>query len=217
MVFKRRDKQTYSQRLRALFFPQKGWWRNIKYVSHRVKRLPDTPHKIALGAGIGVFVCFSPILGVHMALALIIVYILRANLVASFITTMFGNPVTYPFIATVSLGLGRTILGMNAKDDDFQSLHSAFWQAFTDIWQLIKSWFGLAERPSGLMDFLSNLFMPYLIGGTIIGFVLGAITYFLLKPVIHAYQSRRQQMMSEKRAKRLAHRESKADSDEQPI
>jgi len=127
---------------------------------------------------------------------------------------MFGNPVTYPFIATVSLGLGRTILGMNAKDDDFQSLHSAFWQAFTDTWQLIQSWFGFAERPDGLADFLSNLFLPYLIGGTIIGLVSGAITYFLLRPVIGAYQIRRRQVMAEKRQKRRDEHDSTADSDE---
>jgi len=214
MVFKRRDKQSPFRRLRTLFFPKRGWKRSIQYVGHRVKRLPDTSHKIALGAAIGVFVCFSPILGVHMAMALILVYILRANLVASFITTIFGNPVTYPFIAAASLNLGRTVLGMNAKDDDFQSLHSAFWQATTDAWQLIQSWFGLAERPEGLADFLSNLFLPYLVGGTIIGLVLGAITYFLLKPVIGAYQIRRRLVMAERREKRTEERDSVADSGE---
>jgi len=214
MVFKRRDKQSLIQRLRTLFFPKKGWKRSIQYVGHRVKRIPDTSHKIALGAAIGVFVCFSPILGVHMAMALVLVYFLRANLVASFITTMFGNPVTYPFIATASLGLGRTVLGMNAKDDDYQSLHTAFWKASTDAWQLIQSWFGVAERPEGLADFVSNIFLPYLIGGTIIGLVAGAITYFLLKPVIAAYQIRRRAIMAERREKRLEERDSLADSGE---
>lgn len=214
MVFKRRDKQSLIRRLRTLFFPGKGWKRSIKYVGHRVKRIPDTSHKIALGAAIGVFVCFSPIFGIHIAMALVIVYILRANLIAAIITTMFGNPVTFPFIAAASLGVGRAVLGMNAKDDDFQSLHSAFWQAFTDAWQLIKSWVGLAERPSGLADFMSNLFLPYLIGGTIVGIVSGTITYFLLEPVITAYQIRRYQVMAERRKKRLEEHDSKADSGE---
>lgn len=214
MVFKRRDKQSLYQRLRTLFFPKKGWKRSVQYVSHRVKRLPDTSHKIALGAGIGVFVCFSPILGVHMAMALVMVYILRANLVAAFIMTMFGNPVTYPVIAAASLGLGRAVLGRNAKDDDFQSLHSAFWQAFTDAWQLVQSWFGIAEHPEGLADFLSNLFLPYLLGGTIIGLILGVITYSLLKPVIAAYQTRRNVIMAERREKRRVERDSLADTGE---
>ena len=212
MVFKRRDKQSLFQRLRTLFSPGKGWKRSIQYVGHRVKRLPDTSHKISLGAAIGVFVCFSPIFGVHMAMALVIVYILRANLVASFITTMFGNPVTYPFIATASLSLGRLVLGMNAKDDDFQSLHSAFWKASTDTWQLIQSWFGFAEHPDGLADFVSNLFLPYLIGGTILGLASGAITYFLIKPVIAAYQTRRRIRMADRLEKRRDKRDSLADS-----
>ena len=212
MVFKRRDKQSLLQRLRTLFYPKKGWKRGIQYVSHRVKRLPDTSHKISLGAAIGVFVSFSPILGVHMAMALILVYILRANLVAAFITTMIGNPVTYPFIAAAALNLGRTVLGRNIRDEDFQSLHAAFWEASTGAWQLIQSWFGVAERPEGLTAFLSELFVPYLVGGTIIGLVLGAITYFLLKPVIAAYQSRRRAVMAERREKRRAERNSLTDS-----
>ncbi|MEO1919430.1 MAG: DUF2062 domain-containing protein [Paracoccaceae bacterium] len=212
MILKRRDKQSLFQRLRALLFPGKGWNRSLKYVGHRIKRLPDTSHKIALGAAIGTFVCFSPILGVHMAMALILVYILRANLIAAFITTVFGNPVTYPFIAAVSLSLGRVVLGQNAKDDDFQRLHTTFWNAFTDFWQLIKSWFGAAERPDGLGDFFTNMFLPYLVGGTIIGLVLGAAIYFLLKPAISAYQYRRRVAVDEMREKRRSERDSEADS-----
>lgn len=214
MVFKRRDKQSVFERLRTLFFPRRGWKRSIQYVGHRVKRLPDTPHNIALGASIGIFVCFSPIFGAHMAMAVVLIFILRANLVASMITTMFGNPVTYPFIATVSLGLGRAILGMNANDDDFQRLHTAFWNAFTDSWQLIKSWFGLAERPDGLADFIYNLFLPYLIGGTIIGIASGAVSYFLIKPVIGAYQIRRRQGMVDRRSNLREQEESVADTGE---
>ncbi len=214
MVFKRRDKQSLLQRLRTLFIPKKGWKRGLRYVGHRVKRLPDTSHKISLGAAIGMFVCFSPILGVHMAMALILVYILRANLVAAFITTMFGNPVTYPFIAAASLNLGRTVLGMNIRDEDFQSLHAAFWEASTGAWQLIQSWFGVAERPEGLADFLSNLFLPYLVGGTILGIAAGAATYFLVKPVIAAYQVRRRAVTAERREKRRLECDSLADSGE---
>lgn len=212
MVFKRRDKQSLLQRLRTLFYPKKGWKRSFKYVGHRVKRLPDTSHKISLGAAIGIFVCFSPILGVHMAMALILVYILRANLVAAFITTMFGNPVTYPFIAAASLNLGRTVLGKNIRGEDFQSLHAAFWEASTGAWQLVQSWFGVAERPEGLADFMSNLFLPYLVGGTILGIAAGTTTYFVVKPVIAAYQLRRRSVMAERREKRRAERDSLADS-----
>lgn len=212
MVFKRRDKQSLLQRLRTLLHPGKGWKRSFQYVGHRVKRIPDTSHKIALGAAIGVLVCFSPILGVHVPITLIIVYILRANYVAALITSLGGNAATYPFIATACVGLGRSVLGMNTQDEDFQRLHIVFWQAFTDLWQFIQSLFGFAERPDGLADFISNLFLPYLVGGTIIGLVLGAITYFLLKPVVTAYQIRRRHVMAERRQKRREERDSKADS-----
>ena len=53
MVFNRRDKLTLRDRLRQLV-PRRGWRRGIDYVGHRVRRLPDTPHRLALGFAGGV-------------------------------------------------------------------------------------------------------------------------------------------------------------------
>ena len=58
MVFKRKKKLTAFKNLKALFFPERGWRRAIEYLSHRIKRLPDTPHRIALGLSFGVLAYF---------------------------------------------------------------------------------------------------------------------------------------------------------------
>ena len=65
MVFKRKKKQTTLKNLKSLFFPEGGWRRAIEYLSHRIKRLQDSPHRIALGLSFGVFASFSPLFGFH--------------------------------------------------------------------------------------------------------------------------------------------------------
>ena len=69
MVFKRRDKPPLLSRLREAVLPRRGWRRGIEYLGHRVRRLPDTPHRIALGFACGVFVSFTPFFGLHFVLA----------------------------------------------------------------------------------------------------------------------------------------------------
>ena len=58
--------------------------------------------------------------------------------------------------------------------------------------------------------FLTDVFIPYNIGGTILGIIAGVIFYVLFKPAIRAYQRIRTQKMNEVRAKR----NTKADSNE---
>ena len=61
MVFKRKKKQTTLKNLKSLFFPEGGWRRAIEYLSHRIKRLQDNPHRIALGLSFGVFASFTDV------------------------------------------------------------------------------------------------------------------------------------------------------------
>ena len=46
-----------------------GFVRMIRYVGHRVGRLPDTPHSISVGFAFGAAISFTPLIGFHIALA----------------------------------------------------------------------------------------------------------------------------------------------------
>ena len=58
MVFKRRDKRTWWQAISDFVWPKGGWARAFHYVKHRLRRLPDPPHRIARGIFAGIFVTF---------------------------------------------------------------------------------------------------------------------------------------------------------------
>ena len=92
MVFKRRVKPSFVSRVRAAVLPKRGYRRGVEYLGHRMRRLPDTPHRIALGFACGVFSSFTPFFGLHIILAAVIARLLRSNIVAALIGTAAGNP-----------------------------------------------------------------------------------------------------------------------------
>ena len=206
MVFKRRDKPPLLSRLREMMLPQKGWHRGIEYLSHRVKRLPDTPHRIALGVACGVYVSFTPFFGLHFVLAAALAKLLRCNILASLIGTAFGNPVTFPFIASAALSVGRRILGYGVTGRDFGRVYDAFNQFFAGLWQSVLSLFGHGEAQWGrLTIFLRDVFWPYCVGGILPGLAAATACYFLCRPVIAAYQTRRRaKLLARIKAQRAA-------------
>lgn len=208
MVFKRRKRLSPARRLREAFYPRRGWGRAIEYFTHRLKRLPDTPHKIALGFACGVFVSFSPLFGFHFIYAGLLALIVRGNVLASFLGTLVGNPLTFPFIATTSLTVGRRIYGYDSHAQDFVSVKESFTGALVGLWDSILAIFGLAEPAwDKLGTFWSGVFVPYYVGGLIPGLIAATVFYFLSRPLIAAYQARRRAKLLKRAEERLRRKE----------
>ena len=80
--------------------------------------VPDQPHRIARGLAAGVFLSFTPLHGFHFIVAALVSLAIRGNVLAAFVGTFAGNPLTTPFIALAAVGLGRRLLGgMNTRQD----------------------------------------------------------------------------------------------------
>jgi hypothetical protein len=65
---KRRERPAVLDRIYRAMWPKGGWTRAFHYVRHRLRRLPDTPERIARGIWAGVFVTFTPFYGMHFHL-----------------------------------------------------------------------------------------------------------------------------------------------------
>lgn len=219
MVFKRRHKPPFWSRLRHAVAPPRGWLRGMEYLAHRVRRLPDTPERIALGFACGAFASFTPLFGLHILLAIGLARMLRANMLASVFGTVVGNPLTFPLIASVSLALGRRILGFGATGRDFSRISDAFGQFFSGLWASFMSLFGFGEPQWGkVVLFLQDVCWPYLVGGLMPGLVVAIVCYYITRPLIAAYQSaRRARLLARTRARRAARgAQSEADADAHP-
>ncbi|MEM8789089.1 MAG: DUF2062 domain-containing protein [Pseudomonadota bacterium] len=178
--------------MRDALYPPTGWRRAVEYFAHRLKRLPDSPHKIALGFACGVFVSFSPFFGLHFVYAALCALVVRGNVLAACIGTFVGNPLTFPFMATSALTVGGYLFNMKGEPKSFAALTDAFFGAFSGLWQSMLSLVGYGEPAwEKLATFWSELFMPYWVGGLLPGFITAAAVYFLARPLIAAYQTRR--------------------------
>ncbi len=210
-MFKRRTPRTYFRIVADFLWPRTGWARAVSYIRLRLQRLPDTPHKIARGIGVGVFVCFTPLFGFHFLLSMMVAYLLRANVLAAVLSTFFGNPLTFPLIASLSLELGTLMLGTEL-DMPLNQVFSAFTNASVETWlNLISPFTGQTAEWGDLSLFFWNVFWPYLIGGLAPGIVAGVIAYRLSLPAIAAFKSRRRKKMREKFEKMKKMRAAPAD------
>ncbi|MBE3639697.1 DUF2062 domain-containing protein [Mangrovicoccus algicola] len=202
-MFKRRDKRGTGRVIVEAIYPPGGWGRAINYMYHRLKRLPDPPHRIARGTAAGIFVSFSPFFGLHFILAGVFAWMVRGNVVASIFATFVGNPVSFPFIAAAGMYTGNLVLGQHATVH-FNAMMLAFKRASGDMWWNMMSVFnGTEAHWHGLAQFNRDIFLPYLLGGAINGLVVSVAGYALAHRLIDAYQRRRARLLQQKLQARL--------------
>jgi len=203
MVFKRRDKLHWAETLRSYILPRAGWKRTLIYLGHRLRRIPDSPTRIARGVAFGVFTSFSPFFGFHILLAMLLAKVLRGNLIAAVAGTAIGNPFTFPVIIGAALKLGTFLLGREAANHDLNRVGYAFREAFHSLWASFKALFGFGHsQMNGMGDFMSEVMLPYLIGGAVLGLVFAIGAFYITKPLIVAYQKLRRKKLALKARKK---------------
>jgi len=211
-LFKRRIKRSYTQIVTEGFYPRGGWTRAFSYVMHRLRRLPDPPHKIARGVAAGIFVCFTPFFGFHFVLAAGLAMVMQGNILAAVLATFFGNPLTIPIIATMSIELGSWMLGMH-HGLPLPQLVDAFSNASLELWNNFTAIFSMHEAHwDRLGDFFRRVFLPYMVGGIVPGLVASIVGYALTLPAISAYQKARIKRLKKRYEKKRAAEEAKADA-----
>jgi uncharacterized protein (DUF2062 family) len=200
-VFKRRNPRSYGQIASEMIYPRGGWRRASTYVLHRLRRLPDQPHRIGRGVAAGVFASFTPLFGFHFLSAAACAWLIGGNILAALLSTFVGNPITFPFIAVAAVSLGQRLLGIEAELSP-QHIFGEFAQASAELWHNITSIFGPETAHWGhLSDFFWHLYWPYIVGGTILGLPIAILSHYLTVPVIKAYHRRRSKKMAERIAR----------------
>lgn len=184
-------------------YPPGGWGRAFNYVYHRLKRLPDPPHRIARGISAGMLLTFSPLFGAHIPGAALLAWGMRGNMIAAMLTTMSGNPITFPFIAVGCLSTGNWMLGMDTHIR-FHEISASFRRAGSELWWNLKAIFTPnTAHWNGLADFFRDIFLPYLLGGLLWGAIAAIAAYALAHRAIDAYQRRRSRLLQARLQQRL--------------
>ena len=188
-MFKRRHAQSRIDRVRSIVWPDRGFGRLISYVIQRIKRMPGSTLSIAIGAAWGAAVSFTPFLGLHLLVGLMLAYLTRGNLLACLFATFIGNPWTFPIFFYLDYRLGAFII-------------TEFGGTVKSIGNTLPSFMAaFIADPAAL---IGALFMPIVIGclvlGTIAWFAGFGFTYW----AVHGWRRHRARRLAAARARRLA-------------
>ena len=171
-------------KLQDIFWPKYGWWRTGRHLIRKLLRISSSPYSIAAGVAIGVGVSFTPFIGLHFVISFAIAYLIGANLLATGIGTVAGNPLTFPFIWASTHSLGAKILGIAEKETP--NLED-------------KSIFHAGET---LLPILKAMF----VGAIPIAICAGIITYIIAHYVVSRFQEKRaakKEMLAQQRKNEL--------------
>lgn len=187
MLLKRRDPPGFVERIRVLVWPRRNLARSARYVLLRLKRLPSSPHRIAVGAAAGVFAVWTPFLGLQLLLAAVLSVILRGSIVASFLASFVGNPLTYPIIWFSTYNLGNALLGgrTELRIVDLQSKATALWDSMMRL---------SLDGTAAALESLGPMFKPMVIGSLPLGGLAAFATYIGVRKLIavsHARKARK--------------------------
>jgi uncharacterized protein (DUF2062 family) len=185
MLFRRRRPEGYFDRMRTALWPRRSFGRSFQYFIKRVLRLTATPHAIAAGVAAGVFASWTPLLGFHFILAFALSYVLAGNMVAAAIGTAFGNPLSFPFIWTLTIKIGNMLIGIETGADHKHVNLEALLRHL-DVKQL---W--------------DPVLKPMLIGAIPPGVITGVAFYILTYWGVRAFQTRRKSRLAARAKVRL--------------
>ena len=195
-MFKRRTPLSWVAWSKAQVYPTGGFRRAALYMWHRLRRLPDPPHRIARGVFAGTFANFPPIIGFQMIVAAGLAYLMRGNIIAALLATLLSNPITTPIIAIISLKLGHWMLGMH-EGVDLNGVFDAFAEAGSELWGNFLAIFGPGQvHWGGLAQFWHRIYLPYLVGSILPGLAFSLLLYWLTIPALTAYQTLRRRRLA---------------------
>jgi uncharacterized protein (DUF2062 family) len=191
VIFKRREPLGWGAWLREQVYPRGGFKRAIRYVVHRMRRLPDQPHRVARGVFAGSFIGFLPLPGLQFLAAWGAARLVRGNVLAALLGTFNTNPLTTPPFAVFSVWLGHWMLGIEAPLTGKYIL-GALENALKDLWFNFTALFGPEQAQwDGLIQFWNEIYLPWFIGALGPAIVISAIAYYLTIPLVGAYQKAR--------------------------
>ena len=177
MLFRRRNQLSFSERLRHSVWPSSGWWRRLRYFVKRVLRLSGSPHAVALGFAVGMFVAWSPFIGFHYLICIALCLLVRGNVLAALVSTTLENPLTLPAVVAIDYAVGDFILGLNPESAPLSA----------------------PDVPDSLWHKSFELLWPLLVGSVPVGLVTGTISYFLVRSAVAAYQEGRRHRLARRR------------------
>lgn len=141
------------------------WWSSPRSIMRYILMLDDTPHSVALGTAIGVFIGLTPTVGIQMILVMLLAAatgrLFQFNRVAALLAVYISNPLTMVPLYWFLYWVGTWFVPGHRSHSDLKELdfhNSEEW------WNTISTLF---------VDFGT----PLLVGTAIVATIGGLVTY----------------------------------------
>jgi len=153
--------------------PHRYLVRSLKdFFVYRVLHVDDTPHRIALGVAIGIFVTWTPTIGLQMVLTVALATLLRANKAVGVPFVWISNPFTFLLIYLPAYVVGGFLLGGRYT-------LSAFSEALRNARACQAPWWTWAHV-KGFFEAFWPIYPAVWLGSVLIGGVLAVVAYVLV-------------------------------------
>jgi len=134
----------------------------------QILTVDDTPHRIGLAFGLGLFIAMSALLGLHTVLGFTVPHILRLSKRVCLVGVWVNNPWTIVPLYTFCLWVGLLLTGTDLKVPGIDWANVSF---------------------SMLVQELAHLVVPFVVGTTVVGVVSGIAGYFIVRKAVVTYRS----------------------------
>ena len=147
----------------------------------RLLAIDDPPERTAFAFSIGVFIAFSPFLGLHTIMATVLAFAFRFNKIAIYTGTFINNPfLTLVPIIIASYAIGAFVLGRpwRLPEEGLELLQNP--QIFSGAYYrriFVESW---------------NIVWPFAVGGMVLSVVCSLLAYPLTLRALRAYRRRKE-------------------------
>lgn len=149
-----------------------------RFVLHHVLHADDPPARLALGAAIGMFVAFTPTVGLQSGIVLFLAWIFRANKVVGLPFVWITNPVTLVPIYYNLYKMGAYFLGADGVGrgyfKEFTTPPPGWWEGMAFYWEHVN-----------------QVLAPLMLGCLIASVVFAVPTYFVVLFVVRRYRLKR--------------------------
>lgn len=153
------------------------WWSSPRVLVRQILQLDDTPHSIALGVAIGMFVGLTPTVGAQMIIVVVLAMLTRTlfnfNRVAALLTVYVSNPLTMVPLYWFNYEVGTWFVGGDFTREQFAKVLE--YDGLEQWWQTVVALFvGVGE--------------PLLIGSAVVATTGGLISYPLMRWLIRWFR-----------------------------
>lgn len=166
---------------------KRNWLMRLRPVLRWILKLRSSPRAIAGGLGVGMFVAFTPTVGIQIILAIIAATICNVNRPAAIAPVWITNPVTVGPVYTFNYWLG-TLIWPGPPLSEVSKVFVDIGRALThlDFWDL-------KEPVVAMLQMGKEILIPLLIGSIEVGVVLGILTYIISLKLLSFFFRRKAQ------------------------